>query len=256
MEDYVIAIPSYKRPTILRDRTLKTLQKYKIPKEKIFIFVADSEEYQTYLSTLPSDAYQSLIITQKGLNHARNFINAYFPLGQYIVEADDDIKGFLEFDASCHRSEKPLTDLHQLICRGFQEALQHNARLWGLYPSANGYFMSDSVTSDFRHIVGSFWGQINPGPQIHITLESKEDYQRTILFYLMDNSVIRLNFASPQTAYYKTPGGLQETRSFDKIQKEVDYLVATYPNLVALNPRRKTGFPEIRLLKLNQKKSN
>ena len=32
--DYVIAIPSYKREKTLRDKTLKVLQQYKIPKEK------------------------------------------------------------------------------------------------------------------------------------------------------------------------------------------------------------------------------
>ena len=252
--DYIIAIPSYNRPTILRDRTLSVLRKYNIPKDKIFVFVADQSEYQTYLHTLPSDSYQSLIIAQKGLHNARNFINSYFPLDSFIVQADDDIRGFLEFDPSCPRSEKPLTDLHLLIQRGFQEALQHNCRLWGVYPSANGFFMTDTVTSDLRLIVGSFWGQINPGNQISLDFSEKEDYLRTLLFFKADASVVRLNFVSPQTSYYKTPGGMRSDDRKLNQQIAVEELFKRFPDLVRLNPSRKTGFPEIRLKNLKPKK--
>ena len=39
--NYKIAIPSYKRPITLRDKTLKVLQEYKIDANKIHIFVAN-----------------------------------------------------------------------------------------------------------------------------------------------------------------------------------------------------------------------
>ena len=42
--NYKVAIPSYKRATTLRDKTLKILQEHKIPPSKIHIFVADKKE--------------------------------------------------------------------------------------------------------------------------------------------------------------------------------------------------------------------
>ena len=245
--DWVIAIPSYKRAEILRDKTLATLQKYGIPAEQIYIFVADSEEEAEYKKILPEGSYKKLVVAKKGLNHARNAINSYFPVGKKIVEADDDVRGFIEFDESKPRHEKPLTSLKNLIERGFAEAQKHGAKLWGLYPSANGFFMKNSVTTDLKHIVGSFWGQINPGNKVVIHLQSKEDYERTLQFWKKDGVVVRLNFASPQTAYYKTPGGLQLTRTKEKIEDEVAYLEKHYPGYIKRNPNRKTGFVEIRL---------
>ena len=48
LKDYVVAIPSYKRPETLRDRTMKVLQKYKIAPGKIHIFVVDKEQKKIY----------------------------------------------------------------------------------------------------------------------------------------------------------------------------------------------------------------
>ena len=50
--DYKIAIPSYKRPEVIKQKTLRVLNEYKIPKERITIFVADEEENQVYKKSL------------------------------------------------------------------------------------------------------------------------------------------------------------------------------------------------------------
>jgi hypothetical protein len=246
--DWIVAIPSYKRAELLKEKTLAVLQKYGIEADRIYIFVADKEEEAVYKKALPESAYKKIIVAEKGLHNARNIINTYFPKGQKIVEADDDIRGFIEFDASKRRHEKPLTSLKKLIDRGFAEAEKHGARLWGVYPSANGFFMKDTVTTDLRLIVGSFWGQVNPGKEIQLDFSEKEDYLRTLMFYEKDHAVVRLNFASPQTPYYKTPGGMQEDdKRLANQQKAVKEIMKRYPDWVNLNPNRKSGFPEIRL---------
>lgn len=245
--DYVVAIPSYKRAEILKEKTLAVLHKYDIEPKRIFIFVADKEEEEIYKKTLPENQYNKIIVAKKGLHNARNIINDYFPVGQKIVEADDDIRGFIEFDESQKRHEKPLVSLKRVIERGFAEAEKHGAKLWGVYPSANGFFMKDSISTDLKHIVGSFWGQINPGKKVRIHLQSKEDYERTLQFWKKDGIVIRMNNVSPQTAYYKTPGGLQLQRTKEKIEDEVKFLQEHYPDYIVINPHRKSGFVEIRL---------
>lgn len=244
--DYVVAIPSYKRAEILRDKTLSVLHKYDIESKKIFIFVADKEEEEIYKKTLPEGHYNRIVVAKKGLHNARNFINTYFPVGQKIVEADDDIVGFVEFDESKPRHEKPLTSLKRVIDRGFAEVKKNSARLWGVYPTANGFFMKDSVSTDLKNIVGPFWGQINPGKEIQLDFSEKEDYLRTLMFYKKDGVVVRLNFVAPKTSYYKTPGGMQsDSERVKKQEVAVKELIKRYPQYVKVNPRRKSGFPEI-----------
>lgn len=42
--DYVVAIPSYKRHDTLKKKTLNVLKDYRIPKQKIYVFVANQSE--------------------------------------------------------------------------------------------------------------------------------------------------------------------------------------------------------------------
>ena len=42
--DYKIAIPSYKRPETIKNKTLKLLSKYNIDKKKVTVFVANDKE--------------------------------------------------------------------------------------------------------------------------------------------------------------------------------------------------------------------
>ena len=50
LEEYVVAIPSYKRPETLRTKTLKVLQDYNIDPTRIYIFVADDEQKEIYMN--------------------------------------------------------------------------------------------------------------------------------------------------------------------------------------------------------------
>ncbi len=42
--DYIIAIPSYKRAELCRDKTLAMLRDNKIPANKIYVYLANKEE--------------------------------------------------------------------------------------------------------------------------------------------------------------------------------------------------------------------
>lgn len=46
MINYIIAIPSYNRTTELTNKTLHTLKEANISKNKIYIFVANKEQYK------------------------------------------------------------------------------------------------------------------------------------------------------------------------------------------------------------------
>ena len=245
--DYSIVIPSYKRAETCRDKTLAVLHEYRIPKEKITVVVADKDEKATYEAILDPKTYGTILVGVPGLSDVRNWIFEHFPKGTPLVSCDDDIRGFIEYDASQKRHERKLRSLSNVIKRGFSECKKAGCGFWGVYPSANGFFMKPTVTTDLRFIIGSFWGCLNPGKDIHLDRSEKEDYERTIKFFIKDDAVVRLNFVSPKTAYYKEPGGMQTRNRLKHQHVAVKALLKKYPQFVKSNPTRKSGFPEIRL---------
>jgi hypothetical protein len=255
--DYTIVIPSYKRAETCRDKTLALLHTYKIPSSQIVVVVANEEEEKIYKETLDPKTYGKIRVGLPGVASVRNWIFKNFPKGEKLVCCDDDIRGFIEYTPTTKRHEQPLRSLKDVIRRGFAECEKAKCSLWGVYPSANGYFMKPTVTTNLRFIIGSFWGCINPGEEIMMERSEKDDYERSIKFYLKDGCVIRLNFVSPKTAYYKEPGGMQSRSNRLKHQHAaVKALAKKYPDFVKANTTRKSGFPEILLSdrRITQKK--
>lgn len=247
-QNWVIAIPSYKRAETLRDKTLQVLQSYKIPKDKIHVFVANKAEYDTYKSTLDPATYGHLHIAEPGMAAVRNYITRFFPVGKPIFNMDDDIRGFLEHSATAKRQERPLTCLSSAITAGFEAVQRTGYRLFGFYPVANGYFMRPGPpTTDLRYIIGSVWGIVNPGPVLTVTIDDKEDYLRSVMMYLLDGGVLRFNGIAPVSAYYKEPGGMQEERTMNRIAASAQAMVTAFPDLVKINLTKKSGMPEVRL---------
>lgn len=247
-DDWIIAIPSYKRAETLRDKTLATLREHKIPKARIHVFVANKAEHDAYKATLDPTTYGHLHIAEPGMAAVRNYITRFFPIGKQIFNMDDDIRGFIEWAEGARRNERPLRDLSAAITRGFREARRTGLRLFGFYPVANGYFMRGGApTTDLRYIIGAVWGIINPGKILTVTIDDKEDYLRSVIMYVLDGGVLRFNNIAPQTAYYKEPGGMQEERTMNRIDKSAHAMVTAFPDLVKINLTKKSGMPEVRL---------
>lgn len=266
---YVIAIPSYKRAELLKLKTLTVLQKYKIPRNRIYIFVADKDEEKNYTETIPSEMYGKIIIGEKGLKNQRNFISKFFQKGQEIVNIDDDIYGF-NYLAYKSKSKKKtnktktnnngnnkynaylrvLEDLDTFFSNGFKRLRENKLYLWGIYPINNAYFMSPRITTDLRLIVGPCWGNINRhDDDLILSIDEKEDVERTLQYYVKDGGVLRFNNISVQTTYYSTKGGMQSLgrdRKKDAIES-ASYLNKKYPTLTKLFLTKKSGYAEVKL---------
>jgi len=243
--DWVIAIPSYRRAETLKEKTLALLKSYKVPPSRIHVFVANKEEYETYKNTLEANTYGHMHIGIPGMAAIRNFITEFFPVGKAILNMDDDIKGFLEYDSD---KGKPLTNFCGKINNAFILAKKTGFRLFGFYPVANHFFMKDAPpTRDLRYVIGSVWGIINPGKILTVTIDDKEDYLRSVMMYLLDGGVLRYTTIAPLSAYYKEPGGMQETRTMNRIEASAKAMVSAFPDLVTLNLTKKSGIPEVRL---------
>jgi hypothetical protein len=250
--DYVIAIPSYKRAETLRDKSLKILKEYGIEPRRIFVFVANKDEERDYKNILEPKTYNKIVVGVPKIGPQRNFISDYFPVGKPLVEMDDDVSGFIEWSPSAKRNEIKLRSLKAVIQRGFEACKKANCSLWGIYPAANGYFMKNEHTTDLRFVIGTFNGCFNPGTKgpkgVKLELEmDKEDYERSIRFYVRDGAVVRLRNVAPKTAYYTEKGGNQEFRTMETVAAGAKKLVEMFPDLCSLNLTKKSGYPEIRL---------
>jgi hypothetical protein len=259
--DYVVAIPSYKRKKLIKTHTLQLLQDYQISSKKIFIFVANKTEFQEYTSELPEKHHSNIIIGKKGLHHQRNFISSFFPKNKYIVHLDDDIRKLVELSAYDSKNRKDnkmvrLKDFNAFIIKAYQQLIDNNAYMWGVYPICNPYFMFPRMTTDLRFIVGPFFGIINrKSIKLKNTIEEKEDVERTLQHYSLDNTVLRFNNVAIDTTYYRTKGGLQYSKK-DRIKDasvSADYLHKKYPKLTRIKNTKKSGITEIELIRPKSK---
>lgn len=82
MSDYVVCIPSYKRAELCNEKTLTMLKANKIEANKIYVYVANKEEYEEYKNILDSTLYGKLVIGKKGRVSQRQFIMEEWPEGK------------------------------------------------------------------------------------------------------------------------------------------------------------------------------
>jgi hypothetical protein len=247
--DYVIAIPSYHRSEICRDKTLTMLSKHHIPKEKIYVYIVKEDE-EAYKKTC--DVKQ--IIGKKGLVQQRQFIIEYFPEGKPIVFLDDDIE---KVDVDDFKT------LDHFIKEAFRITKEENAYIWGVYPVFNPFFRKNKprITTCLNYIVGAFYGIINrrnPTLKLSLTKENgqKEDVERSLLYFKKDGVVIRFNRVGFVTKYYGKQGGLGTFEERLQPMKKASYLLKQkYPEYGTILTR-KTGMTEFRLKKIKSTKKS
>ena len=286
-EDYVIAIQSYNRPDTLQKATLSVLKEYNIDPKKIHIFLGNKEQKKIYKSKLDKNTYHKLIIGKPGVRNIRNTMGSYFKEGTMVYFIDDDIYELfecvynhqivldkltsLELDPSPENIKKwlkkgnvlrKLPDLHKFIVDSFTYCQERDAQLFGIYPTHNPYFMkptnphnltqSHSYCSyDLKYIIGYCCGAIiNHSAELR-TVDDKEDYERSLKYYLLNGEVIRFNNIVAKTKCYQEPGGMQTEghRSWERVDLSAKYLVAKYTDLCKLKKTnkkksdKKTGKP-------------
>jgi hypothetical protein len=244
--DYQIAIPSYRRAETLKNKTLAVLAKSNIPIEVITIFVANKDEYNNYKKVLPT---YKIVIGELGIGNQRRFIQNYYDVGTKVVSFDDDVSEVLR--RVNEKQVVPVTDIHnEVIVKGFDECAKNNANLFGVYAVNNPMFMKDRVSVGLYFCVGTLHGMIiRHDDDLKLTIDEKDDYQRTLQHYVKDGAVVRLDYITIKTKYYTEPGGMQGTdaRKYESILKNAKYLADTYPELCTMYIRESKNRAELRL---------
>lgn len=245
-KDYVIAVPSYKRSKTVKEKTLSTLTRLNVDPSKVTVFVGDAEQEKEYRQVLADTPYKNIVVGVPGMGAIRNFIQAYYPEGTYILNLDDDL-----IDIHYRKNEKTLesiTSLDDVAKAGFDACEQNNASIWGVYAASNPFFMHDRIAVGLYYIIGSMWGCINHhGDKYNVTLDDKEDFERSIKYYIADGAVCRLDYITVKSNYYKEPGGMQVTRTSQRIEESAKILAERYPDYCTMYTRKTTGHAELKL---------
>lgn len=246
---YVVAIPTYNRVDEVINKTLNTLSEGGVSKNKIYLFVANNQQYKLYEENVPKSLYNKIIIGKKGITNQRIFIAGYFNEGQYVISLDDDIEAL-----NILKDDKlaKIKNIDLFFVNAYKLMKAEKLFIWGIYPVSNPFFMYNRVTTDLRFIIGVTYGFItrhHKKLKMSTKAETKEDYEQTILYYLMDGGVIRFNNITAKTKF-NSPGGLGTDR-FERNKNAAEYLTTKYPDIVSRNDR-KDGTPEIKLKRLDR----
>jgi hypothetical protein len=237
--DVQIAIPSYRRHELIKERTLSMLEDGCVDKKSIHIFVSSKDEEKNY-EYLKDEGYN--VVYEKELSNLQeknNFILDYFGVGQRIVVIEDDIRKLVRKKGN---SKVPFSDFPALMRDAWQSCKDSGAKIWGINPTDNGLYMKDRIDTTLKLVAGYLYGvEITSDRFLRCGTETKHDYERTLLHYIRHGAVIRIDYIGQQSYSFKEKGGLQNQYSVEaRIQREQDgcqYLLRRFPHLVRKHHR-------------------
>ena len=240
--DYQIAIPSYKRAELLKKVTLKTLERYGAEKDRITIFVANEQQAEEYKSVI--DGYRIVVAEIGQLNAYRFYHREYYEKGTPLLNLDDDIYDIRQRN-DLDKLEPYDGTIDELITLGFDLCAASGAKMWGINPVNNAFFMRDWAVIGLRYICGNFYGNYAGDPAIigedrPSLLSSGDDYETTIRSFLANGAVARIDWLTPMTKYFATNGGIDsevKDKGYDHRQQEhaqeLQAIIERYPDLTS-----------------------
>ena len=250
-----IAIPTIARAETIKKKTINYLSKTDINFKEVDLFLSDGEELDAYKESLKEYPINFIVTNKKHVNTQRNFIVDYYKEGQLVLGIDDDIQS-IEIRVS-EKKTIPLLNLTEFVDQAFEISLGHKFDMWGVNAVLNPYFMRNNISFNLKYIVACFYGWRNTHQsKAYVSTNpeyGKEDYERSIKYYMADGGLTRFNYVSPKTKYYSEDGGIQTYRTVEYEQKAVDWLLKTFPMYCVINKHKKSKWPEV-VLKDQRKK--
>lgn len=242
-----IAIPSYKRPNELKEKTLNTLEEAGIT-TGIIIFVANEEEKIEYKKLIKN---HKIVIGKLGITAQRNFIKQYYKKkNSCILVMDDDIERMETINKESGKLEK-IHDLKSLFTDCFITAKNNNVNLWGVYGARNPIWMNRFETKykmGFSFLIGCVYGFIVEDDMTPYLMDEsikiKQDYEQSVLHYKEMGNIIRFNWITFKTKFYADGGLGSKLERYEQNLLDQIKLCERYPEFFL--PRfRKDGNPEL-----------
>jgi hypothetical protein len=234
---YQIAVPSYERPEKIQQQTLSLLDRLKVNRDDVTIFLANEEQVEKYAEVARD---WRCVVGVLGADEVRRWYHTnYYPKGTPIINMDDDISELAEKDEN--KLKTYTGTLIDIADEGFHLCRKSGARLWGINPTANGFYMKNDSVVGLRFICAIFFGSYAGDRAItsrdRPTFATCEDYEFSIHSYLQNGSVVRLEWLAPVTKYNDKGGIKAELEAKDLGDRpafqahHVHRIAMTYPEL-------------------------
>lgn len=252
--EYQIAIPSYARAELLKHQTLAFLERCNVNPEIVTIFVANEEEHANYRRVI--DAKYKIVTGVIGKVNQQRFYHAYYPEGTPLLNLDDDTVTLRQKTPNSKLEDYSGT-IDELVEQGFNACNAFGAKMWGINPVENGFFMKDAISVGLRYICGNFYGNYAGDKAImgadRVYAESSgDDFETSLRSFIQNGSVVRFEYICPKTKYF-APGGIDaELKSKGITDRQVDHkkalidIVNRYPDLASITTKA-GGVTNIRL---------
>ncbi len=201
--NFRICIPTYNRPDVLQNKTLKMLLDYKVDKTKIDLFVESRYQYNLYKPIL---AYVSnvIITNTKNIGQKHNYIRNYYRNKKLnYVSIDDDV-------SKINSLHNELFNFNMMCNIAFESCKLNKMSLWGISIYNNNFYKSYEITKHLKKINGVLHGvyYMENQPLIKTDFNFHSDIDFCLQSYIQDKGVIVLNYISEETEYYGK-GGIQ-----------------------------------------------
>lgn len=226
LEEYQIAIPSYNRPHIIKDKTLKLLKRLNIDNKQILIFVENEKQKEKYINHGLQE-YNFITTSTQGIMEKRNFLETYYreqTQHDRVLYMDDDLDDIMILDKKNPKITVPIEEkeFKTFIVQAFNMTEYLNLSIFGVSALHNPFYMSYNTTTNLKYISGAFKGCVirRDRHEIHTDIDHFEDYQFSCEYYLRDRGVIKYNHISIKTDYFIEEGGICE--SMGGLQKRKD----------------------------------
>lgn len=240
--EYQIAIPTHRRPDILRDQTLATLAEGGADMSRVKLFLSDAEDAELY-RTFPNH----VITGAKNVTEKFNAIHGHYQEGTRVFVMEDDVR--LVQGSGKKNDGRPVEDVEEMIRKGFEAVGDEG--LWGVVPHDNAFYFGGQVTETLKLIVAHAFGFVATGdPWLAVTQIGKSDYERTCRYWVKYRRVVRLDTYGVKTKSYTQVGGMQSDMDKDQRRaaeaKSCEYLLQRFPHLLASKVKKTSPFPELR----------
>jgi hypothetical protein len=215
---YEIAVLCYDSPSSVGKTTLALLHAYRIPPQRITLFVQSKSDEQHIVSNVSRHRYGHLIIGERGSQAMETFLHQHYAPGTLLVVLTDSCLGFLDKTAS----NGVLKSLLGVIRAGFEACKTSTSGFWGVYPVAEEAFLRPTISSKLAYTSPVFWGCITM--PIQYTTHCYTHYERILQYYTTYSAIVRLNHIAVRC-----------TRAIGSSQEEATAIQRQYPNWVTLN---------------------
>jgi hypothetical protein len=228
LRDLVIAVPSHGRAKTIK--TLKALEDAGVDTALVDVWVLEDEEddYRDNVLNANLRTHDSPV----GLVPARNVIARAYPVGTPLVVADDDVKQFVQLSI-CGHEIRPVKALLDHVEYLFDFADDHALRLWGISANKIPFWMKNTVLiSGQKGAPGTFFGyRVSGGDEEIVTVGDGEveDIERTCNFLRKDGAIVFGAYLGIDSRQRKEIGGLQNTRTAEKVETEIREMVEMFP---------------------------